>query len=241
MKKQIKRSIYAGQICQTVVYQKRERELRMGHCAQTRLRFANEEEREEHRRKISLNRFLFNVNAAFSSAGYFGTLTFDSHQFPNVDYETAKKQRDNFIRRIKRAYPDAVLALVIGVGDNGGRFHIHMLIEGVDHDKIADIWGKGYVHLTPLRGYGMHNGQQYDGDYSCVARYMFDQAIAEPGQHRYYISRNADKPEVMDPEVCEETYTLTKYPEEPGYEPTRAYADLFGNLYFWYLKKRIPI
>ena len=236
MKKQVKRTTYAGNICQNVIYAKRERELRLRHYKQPRPRFRNEQEREEHRRKISLHRFVLALNAAFSSRGYFGTLTFDSQRFPEVDFATAKKERDNFIRRIKRAYPEAVLALVIGAGDKEGRLHIHIIIEGVDPVKIGDIWSRGFVYLKALYEYSEHNCTSCGADYTAVARYMFDQAIAEIGQHRYYISRNADKPEVQEPEVCTEIYTLSHCPEEPGYILVRSYADVYGNLFFWYAR-----
>ena len=47
------------------------------------------------------------------------------------EYADVKRVRDLFVRRLKYAYPDAVIFIYVGRGKSTQRFHIHMVSNDV--------------------------------------------------------------------------------------------------------------
>ena len=83
-------------------------------------------------------------------------LTYRRGEQPETD-EQAKKDVQNFLRRLKRhrraaGLPELKYIAVTERGSRGGRYHHHLVINGgVELSDLAAIWGKGYTKAAPLQ------------------------------------------------------------------------------------------
>lgn len=73
-----------------------------------------------------------------------------------ADELEAKKDLQNFIRRLKRLYTRFGLELkyisCTEIGIRGGRVHHHLIITGgMDRDRIEQLWGKGFANSKRLQ------------------------------------------------------------------------------------------
>jgi len=73
-----------------------------------------------------------------------------------ADELEAKKDLQNFIRRLKRLYARFGLELkyisCTEIGIRGGRVHHHLIITGgMDRDRIEQLWGKGFANSKRLQ------------------------------------------------------------------------------------------
>lgn len=241
---QVKRRIFSGVVCEQEVYFVPTAIRRSGSETKLpRIRFKSEAERERHRTEISRRRHTRLFNENFSPASLYSTLTLDDE---NEVYTFAemKKLRDLYIRRLKHAYPDAVIFAYIGQGKTTHRFHMHMVSNGIPEDTITSKWTYGRIfrieHLRENCRYKHADGQMYDhgADYSGLANYLFDHWTPEQGGHRYKATRNARQPETEEPVECKRWYSLEHPPIAPkGYELVDARSTEYGFFLYRYVRK----
>lgn len=238
--RRVKRRIFSGSVCEQIVYYASEHFTRAAD-AKPRLRFRDDEERAQHKAGISRRNHSRRFNAAFSTTSLYSTLTFDDehevHTFPE-----AKRIRDNFIRRLQYAFPDAVIFAYLGRGESTSRIHMHMVSEGVPEELIKKQWREGKIRrIERLRE---HNYYQLPGkglvdcgqDYSGLANYLFNHWTPEQGGHRYKATRNAKAYDREDAEEVKREYSEAKPPKAPkGYFLTECTCTSYGYLYFKYV------
>ena len=203
-----------------------------------RERFGSQEEREKHREQMSRRHHIRMVNANFEPGDLYLTLGFDAqHEVEN--YENARRVRDNFVRRLRYRYPDAVIFIYMGRGHMGERIHFHALVKGVAWkyiwkqwpyarrkrlegeepkpiEKMPDVIAPGEVFIKDgIRFCGLREKNVYEGvncgaDYTGIADYLFDHWTPEQGGHRWKMTRNAKHPE-REEDTSESEEVLRQY------------------------------
>ena len=123
------------------------------------------------------------------------TLTFDKYHCPKTRIE-AKALMDKYIRRLKWAWKKLNNGLpfkwlYVIEGDDGKRIHVHILMTGgLAADVIKHLWGMAdIVNVRVLQS----SGKGYEG----LSVYLTKQGRLT-GEHRYFASRNMDKPECAE-------------------------------------------
>lgn len=210
--------------------------------AKPKLRFKNDEERAKHRRDMARRRFIRKFNDTFRAGDLYATLTFDdAHEIHT--FQEARRVRDNYCRRLQRAYPGAVICIVMGRGKTTSRIHFHLVTQGVPEEIIRAKWTWGMV-LEPIRVLREHNyyldedGRKVDHgqDFRGLATYLFDHWTEEQGGHYVKCTRNMSRGEREDPEECETLYTDRYPPEAPeGYIYIGCDATPYGYICFHYI------
>lgn len=168
------RDTYSGSVCEREVYDISELTKNVKAAKPPKPRFQNEEEREQHKLGISRRRHARLVNANFSPTSLYSTLTF-SNEYEVHTFEEAKRIRDNFVRRLKYAYPEARIMAYLGRGKSTNRIHMHMLSEGVPEELIRRQWYLGsVVRIEHLKEHCYYDGVDHGQDYTGLANYLFD-------------------------------------------------------------------
>lgn len=153
----VKRRIFSGAVCEQEVFNISDR-LTDIKKAEPRPRFKTEEEREQHRIGISRRKHARLVNENFSPRSLYSTLTLDNENEVHT-FKEAKRIRDLFVRRLKYAFPDAVIFIYLGRGKNTNRIHAHMLSDGVPEEAIKKQWIYGsIVRIDHLREHNYYDG-----------------------------------------------------------------------------------
>lgn len=234
--KQVKRRIFAGTVCEQIAYLVPDTANIKKY--KPRPRFADDAERDRHKLGISRRNHARNFNANFSPSSLYATLTFDQENEVH-EAEEAKRIRRNFIRTLKRKYPDAVIFAYIGWGKSTHRMHIHMVSEGVPEDYISEKWRYGKVNrISHLREHNYYDGVDHGQDYTGLANYLFDHWVPEIGGHRWMQTKNARKPETEDATEVHVRggYTEKRTPPAPkGYTLVETRATKYGLLYYKYI------
>lgn len=232
-----KRRTFAGAVLEQEVYTVSDN-VREPEQADKRIRFHTEEERAEHRLHISRTRHARLFNENFSPTSFYSTLTFDMENECHDIWE-AKKLRDLYFRRLRYAFPLAVIFIYIGRGKHTNRFHLHMVSDGIPKEAIAEKWKYGHVkRVDRLRANNFYDGKDYGQDYTGLANYLFDHWTPEIGGHRWKQTRNAKAPlrEKMVEVVRE--YSIIRPPmAPPGYRLVEARGTRYGYLYFKYVRE----
>ncbi len=102
------------------------------------------------------NKLIRLLNANFTKGDLSLDLTYEEAAHPKDDLQ-AKKDQQNFLRRLKRyrkkkGLSDLKYIGVIEKGAKKGRFHHHLVISGgIDIDALESMWGKGFIKASPLR------------------------------------------------------------------------------------------
>lgn len=230
-----KRRIFSGAVCEQIVFSIPER-TRSLDKAEPRPRFKTEEEREAHRLAISRRKHTESFNENFSPTSLYSTLTFDNEHEVHT-FAEADRLADNYVRRLKYSYPDAVIFLYKGRGKSTSRIHLHVVSEGVPEEAIRAKWGLGdIIRIEHLREHNYYEGKDYGQDYTGLANYLFDHWTPEQGGKRWKQTKNTRKPEREKPTEVKREYTLKKPPKAPeGYILVEATANSWGYLYFKYV------
>ena len=141
--RRVKKRTFSGVVCEQEVFtiSDRVQDIRK---AEPRQRFKTPEEREQHRINISRKKHARYFNENFSPRSLYSTLTFDVEHECH-EYRDVKRIRDLFVRRLKYAYPDAVIFIYVGRGKSTHRFHIHMVSDGIPEDFTEKKWEFGSV------------------------------------------------------------------------------------------------
>ena len=235
--KRVKVRTFSGVICEQEVYLVSDKAAEAGNFKQPRVRFKSDEERRAHREAMARRKCVQLVNANFAPGDLYGTLTFDDAHEVHT-FEEARKVRNNFIRRLQYAYPEAVIFCVMGRGLTTGRIHFHTITRGIPQEAIAAAWKCGGVkRIVPLRDRCVYDGVDHGPDYTGLANYLFDHWTEEQGGHHYYMTRNARRPEREEPTVCTRVYTKDKPPVMRGYRLVEVRSNQYGYIYYKFVKE----
>lgn len=235
--KRMKKRIFSGVVCEQICYNVSDR-APDPKKAKPQLRFKDELERAEHRKGIARRRFIRKVNANFTPAGYFVTLTHD--RFNEVHgFDEARSIRRNYARRLLYRAPEAKIIIVMGRGRSTSRIHYHMFIEGpeVTPELISSCWKFGDVtRISRLRAHNTSDGEDFGADYTAVASYCFEHWTEEQGGHYVYCSRNLVQPEEEKAKVCQVEYSPERPPVTPkGYKYCGCTWNRYGYMVFRYV------
>lgn len=231
------RNTYSGSICEREVYDIPELTRNIKAAKPPKPRFQNEEEREQHKLGISRRLHARLVNANFSPTSLYSTLTM-SDEYEVHTFEEAKRIRENFIKRLHRACPNAKIIAYLGRGKSTNRIHMHMISEGVPKELIISKWYLGsVVRIEHLREHNYYDGVDHGQDYTGLANYLFDHWTPEQGGHRWRPTKNLKQPEREKPKEIKRKYSENKPPKAPkGYVLVESKATRYGYLYFKYVK-----
>lgn len=231
--KRVRRHTYAGQVLDIEVYTVNNQTASL---REPTPRFKDEEARKAFMLARARKYHERLVNANFTPAGYYCTLTFDRENECHTWKET-KYLAQLYIRRIKRKYEKAKIMWYAGRGAKTARYHIHMLIENVPEEIIYKQWTYGdVVRVEHLREHNYYNGVDHGRDYTALANYLFDHWTPEQGKHRYRATRNLRKPEREEPKEIKRVYTPEKPPKTPkGYKLVDIHATKYGYICFKYV------
>ncbi len=235
--RQAKRRIFAGAVCEQVVYAVPDGVRTIANYT-PRPRFKDDAERQRHKLGISRRKHATEFNANFSPESVYSTLTFDP-DWEVHEFETAKRIRNNYVRVLKRAYPDAVIFFYIGRGKSTHRIHFHMVSQGIPKDFISKKWKYGKIkRIDNLRPHNYYDGVDHGQDYTGLANYLFDHWTPEIGGHRWFKTKNARKPEREEPTEVHVRggYTEKRAPVAPkGYTLVETKATKYGCYYYKYV------
>lgn len=236
--RQVKRRIWAGAICEQVVYNLPDRARNIKGSQPQKPRFESEEERKAHRMGISRRTHYRNFQANFSPTSLYSTLTFDlEHEIH--DFIDARRIRNNFMKVLKRACPDAVIFCYMGKGKATHRIHFHMVSEGIPEEVIREKWKYGTIcRIEKLREHNYFNGVDRGQDYTGLATYLFDHWTEEIGGHHWYQTKNAKKPEVEPAKEVKVRggYTKDRPPKAPkGYTLVDITMTKYGCMHYMYV------
>lgn len=142
----------------------------------------------------------------FDKGDFHLTLTFEEH----FSTENAKKEVNNYIRRLKRLYAKHSLKLkyllVKEDERSGARMHWHMVLNSgnvIDRDDIEKLWRLGYANADRLRP------DAKDGLYG-LSRYLTkSMKYAEKHERSWIASQNLLRPE-KNPSLITDDYKITK-------------------------------
>ncbi len=251
--KKVKRRTFSGHVCEQEIYYVADTAASAGKALRDRaprLRFKSEEERAAHREGIARRAHTRAFNANFGPTSLYSTPTFDdAHEV--YDFRDAKRVLRNYIRRLQRRYPEAVIFAYLGRGENTERIHAHMVTEGIPEEALGGLWGQGEVrkiqnlHESCVR---RSDGSEIGRDYSQLANYLYNHWTPEQGGHRYYKSRTAKKvedPGERDVRECKRSYSkehppaAPKAPEGYAYFLTDIISTPYGYMNFRYSLIRV--
>lgn len=236
--RRVKKRTFSGVVCEQEVYDIPDRIKDVRNAKPPRPRFKTEEEKEQHRIGISRRKHTRLVNSNFTHNSLYSTLTL-SNQFEVHTFEEAEKIRKNFMKRIKRKFPDARMMIYMGRGKSTHRIHFHMLSDSVPEEAIRQKWNLGnIIRIDHLKEHNYYDGIDYGEDYTGLANYLFDHWTPEQGRKRWSATQNLIKPEEEAPKEIKREYTETKAPLAPkGYILVESKSTKYGYLYFKYVKK----
>lgn len=230
----VKRRTFSGVVCEQEVFTVSARvNIKK---AEPRERFKTDEERAQHRIGISKRKHARLFNENFSPLSLYSTLTLDDENEVH-EFRDMKRLRDNYVRNLKRAYPDAVIFAYVGRGKSTRRMHLHMVSNGVPEEVITEKWKYGrIVRIENLREHNYYDGVDHGRDYTGLANYLFDHWTPEQGGHRWKQTMNARKPDREEPKIAIREYSESKPPIAPkGYILVESRSNKFGYLYYKYV------
>lgn len=241
MGQQMKKRRFYGTICEQQVYTVPDG-IRVAEQydpeKQKKERFENPESYRKFKLEISRRNHNRLFHANFSPTSLYSTLTFDDDWEVHT-FEEAKKIRRSYIGMLKRKYPEAVIFLYMGRGKGTNRIHFHMVSEGVPEEFIITKWKYGRIrHIAHLRENCWYEGVNRGQDYSGLANYLFNHWTEEVGGHRWFMTKNARKPEVEDPTPVRVSggYSAKRPPRAPkGYTLVEIEATNYGYWCFKYI------
>ncbi|NFE73352.1 hypothetical protein FDC27_15000 [Clostridium botulinum] len=131
------------------------------------------------------------INSNYGKEDLYITVTYKDGYLP--DEKTARRDMQNYIRRLKRyrkkmGLDELKYIYSIGYEDNPEeskkvRIHHHLIINKMDRNIVEDLWGKGTANAKRL--------QPDDFELTGVGKY-----IANQGPERWSASRNLKKPKI---------------------------------------------
>ena len=163
-----------------------------------------------YNRELAIRELTRILNANFDESDWFVTLHYEKNNRP--DRDTAKKQLNRFVAKLRKLYRDSGVELKIvksrtSVGERGAVHHHIVITGGIEVRKISAIW-KSVVKASnksrPPDFKALYDG----GDYSSLAAYIYDQSekegTAKPkNERRWTCSRNCVHPKPQIKTVSE--------------------------------------
>lgn len=197
-----------------------------------------EDERAKHNLEISRKTHWLSFAANFRPTSLYSTLTLDD-EYEVHTFREARRIRDNYVRRLMRKYPEAVIFIYMGRGKSTNRIHFHMVSEGIPEKDIIGKWNEGRItHVRNLREHNYYNGVDHGQDYTALANYLFNHWTPEQGGHRWKQTRTAKKPEKEPAKEIKRNYSEDKPPRAPkGYILVETKSTRYGYLYYKYVKQ----
>ena len=232
----VKQRIFSGVVCEQEIFPVADLS-RNVKSASPKLRFKTPEEREAFNSARSRRKHTRIVNTNFRAGDQYSTLTLNDENEVHT-FSEAKRLRDNYIRRLKRAYPDAKIMCYLGKGKSTYRIHMHMLSSGIPEKDIIEKWGMGEVcRVENLKEHCFYDGVDHGQDYTGLANYLYDHWTPEQGGHHWKQTQNLDKPEKEPQKEIKREYTVNKPPKAPkGYMYIGSKGTDYGYLCFTYIK-----
>lgn len=244
--KRVKARTFCGSVCYQEVYNVKDGTPACS-AKPPKPRFENEAQREAHREAISKKNHTMLVNANFTHKSLYSTFTYDDKHLPggnregNIhrpeDLEESERIMKKFIRRCKTHYPDAVIDAVSETRD-GHRLHIHMLSNGIPGRALQKLWKHGEVSkIEHLRRHNFYGGIDCGEDFTGLAEYLFKHSKNKAkNKRRYYITKNAKKPERETPRIAKRNYSEDRPPAAPkGYRLVFSSSNAYGYMIFKYV------
>lgn len=240
---QIKKRIFSGVVCEQEVYFAPT--IRRSSTTKVpRIRFKTDAERERHRIEISRRRHTRLFNENFTPASLYSTMTLDDAHEVYTD-EEMERIGQNFVRRLKYNFPGSSGFWYYGQGKTTGRYHMHLVTNGIPEEAIVRLWTYGRIfRIEKLREncrYKHADGQMYDhgADYTGLANYLFSHCPAERKGRRYRTFGIIRRPEEEEPVECRRYYSIEHPPIAPkGYELVDARSTEYGFFLYKYIKKQ---
>lgn len=162
-------------------------------------------------------------NFVDSPTALFVTPTFDNDHYPvflrKSEYWTfCRNQTQLYIKRLRRLVNrrggQLKYVYSFGIGE-GGRWHIHLLIDGATPEDVRDTWGLGdvdYHHLYTDRKW-ISDREWYtmadNVNPVAIAKYMMHNAnFRMVGQHPWHASRNCIRPKATPAAVVPDNVSI---------------------------------
>lgn len=204
------KKLKAGRYCAVTAYSR----IGRNDCPKARSEKRNHASKAQQNLNSTNSRIAFTaiiaLNFADSKTAFFATLTFDDAHYPSFERKSlywnyVVKQADNYIVRLRRLAKKrgAILktAYSPGIGEKG-RWHLHMLIDGVTAEDIRDAWGRGDVDMHHLYADShwlisrdWYNKKTKNVNPVAIAKYMIGNAnCRNVGQHPWHVSRSCTRP-----------------------------------------------
>lgn len=241
--KQMKKRIFCGSVCHQIVYNVPDGARSLSNYdpeRKKRSRFKDEAEYQDFKERIAIRKAIRRFNAAFAVGDIYITLTFDDDWEVHT-FEEARKVRRNFIRVLQWAYPEAVIWATMGRGKSTNRIHFHMVVHGIPESFLREKWKYGSViHVRPLREHNYYNGKDHGADFTALALYLLKHWTKEQGGHRFFMTKNARKPEA---EEATEVKLGGGYSQKRPPKPPKGYmlVDIVSTIYGHYCFKYVVI
>jgi hypothetical protein len=90
-----------------------------------------------------------------------------------------------FARRLRESYPHLAWVRVLERHQSGA-LHVHLgLSHYVPKDRLAALWGHGFVDVRKIRAGGGRESARAAARY--LSKYVTKSAVAAPGEHRYEV------------------------------------------------------
>ena len=128
--------------------------------------------------------------------------------------EQAKKDRSNYIRRLRRKGFEIKAVAVAEKGEHG-RIHHHLVIKGATAEELSQEWKEGWANIKYLDG---------SGDYTKLAEYLIKETssrIREPDA--VFKKRYACFGKLIRPVVKREEISISDLFETSDPEPIKGY------------------
>lgn len=185
--------------------------------------------------KNARKRLIRRINANFTADDIELTLTYAGEHVP--DLEGARRDMQNYIRRVKRyrkahGLPELKYVYVIEYqGEDGApkRVHHHVIMSGMDRDAAEKLWGKGRANSARL--------QPDENGLEGLARYITKTLPRFKSEKRWVCSKN-----LIEPTVTAADKKISRRKAARLAHDADAYGkDLFEHLYPGYLFNEVEI
>lgn len=212
-----------------------ERSKPVGRAGQTN---TTEEQKQANRRKRAqrarqkVRRY---ANANFDSNSKLWTLTYKDNV---TDLKVANHDFTNFVKRVNRFFGFRIQYIAVPEFQERGAVHFHILLNVpyIPHDKLAELWGHGFVKVNRI--------DNVDNIGAYLTKYMTKDCLDERlnGVKCYFMSYNLKKPEqTTNDELIDEV--LSACDVERVACSSKFDTDYFGEVHYtqFIMKERISL
>lgn len=166
---------------------------------------------QDNNDRIAIRKLARVINANFGPGDFHVVLT----DAKGMTEEEALKERQLFLRRMRREYKKADSEMkAVWATEMDPRSHHHLIMSGIDIQKIVRQWPHGRVNVLPLDD---------ARDYTKLAEYLIKQtntAFRDPSmatRQRYGRTRNLEDPVVVKQEARACDFDINKIRPVKGY------------------------